>query len=141
LTRDRRPLVDGTEQASYESALADRMIESPGGLMPADVMRMALDVTGGDYPLATLTAHNLLKELKYSSTAQGERARHLSVGLQTAAALMPKLWEVARRDTTCDPQRRSSPDWPIYDRPTIRCTPRIPLARGTTSSACSLLAA
>jgi hypothetical protein len=51
LTRDRRPLVDGTEQASYESALADRMIESPGGLMPADVMRMALDVTGGDYPL------------------------------------------------------------------------------------------
>jgi hypothetical protein len=39
--------------------------------MPADVLKMALEVTGGDYPLATLTAHNLLKELKYSSTAQG----------------------------------------------------------------------
>jgi len=77
LTRDRRPLVDGTEQASYESTLADRMIESPGGLMPADVMRMALDVTGGDYPLATLTAHNLLKELKYSSTAQGGAGKAL----------------------------------------------------------------
>jgi hypothetical protein len=71
LTRDRRPLVDGTQQASYESALADRIIQSSGGLLPADVMRMALNVTGGDYPLATLTAHNLLKELKYSSTAQG----------------------------------------------------------------------
>ena len=77
LTRDRQPLVDGTEQASYESALADRISASPGGLLPADVMRMAIDVTGGDYPLATLTAHNLLKELKYSSTAQGGTGKAL----------------------------------------------------------------
>ena len=39
--------------------------------MPADVLQMAIDVAGGDYPLAMLTTHNLLKELKYSSTAQG----------------------------------------------------------------------
>jgi len=70
-TRDRRPLIDGTQQASYESALADRIAASPGGLMPADVLQMAIDVAGGDYPLAMLTTHNLLKELKYSSTAQG----------------------------------------------------------------------
>jgi hypothetical protein len=71
LTRDRHPLIGGTQQASYESALADRIAASSGGLMPADVLQMALRVTGGDYPLATLTAHNLLKELKYSSESQG----------------------------------------------------------------------
>jgi hypothetical protein len=71
LTRDRHPLIDGIQQASYESALADRIAASSGGLMPADVLQMALRVTSGDYPLATLTAHNLLKELKYSSEAQG----------------------------------------------------------------------
>jgi len=71
LTRDRHPLIDGTQHASYESALADRITASPSELMPADVLRMALEVTDGDYPLATLTAHNLLKELKYSSVTQG----------------------------------------------------------------------
>ena len=35
--------------------------------MPNDVMGLALQVANYDYPLAMLTAHNLLKELTYAS--------------------------------------------------------------------------
>jgi len=54
-------------QASYESVLASRIAESRGNLRPADVLRMALETCGNDYLLATLTAHNLLKEMAYTS--------------------------------------------------------------------------
>ncbi len=49
----------------YEEALRDRILEAPEQARPGDVMRMALDVAGGNYTLATLTAHNLLKNVAY----------------------------------------------------------------------------
>jgi hypothetical protein len=67
LTRDRYPFGDGELSASRESALAKRIAASSGNLLPNDVLKLALDATAGDYPLAVLTAHNLLKELTYAS--------------------------------------------------------------------------
>lgn len=52
--------------SSKELALAQKIIASGGNLMPDDVMGMALDVCAGDYWLATLTAHNMLKEVTYA---------------------------------------------------------------------------
>jgi hypothetical protein len=69
LTRDRQQLDEGELGVSFESALANRVATSPGALMPNDLLKMALDVTNGDYPLAMLTAHNLLKELTYANRA------------------------------------------------------------------------
>lgn len=66
------PYVDATMNQvnggkSYQQLLAERITASSGNLMPDQVLGMALDVTGGDYWLATLTAHNLLKEVAYAS--------------------------------------------------------------------------
>lgn len=48
----------------FEQALEQRLgAAAPQSLEPAEVTRIALDVTGGSYPLAVLTAHNLLKTL------------------------------------------------------------------------------
>lgn len=52
---------------SYEELLADRITSAGGELGPDQVLGLALDVTGGDYWLATLAAHNLLKEVAYAS--------------------------------------------------------------------------
>jgi hypothetical protein len=41
-------------------------VKQKGSLEPADVLRMALEVTHGDYTLAVLTAHNLLKDVAYT---------------------------------------------------------------------------
>ncbi|HLH21225.1 MAG TPA: carboxypeptidase regulatory-like domain-containing protein [Chloroflexota bacterium] len=65
LTRDQSHGEAG--DASYEALLAARVAASDEALQPPDVLRLALDVTGGDYPLATLVAHNLLKELAFAS--------------------------------------------------------------------------
>ncbi len=69
LTRDLRPGVQG--DASYESLLAARIAATDTMLRPQDLLRLALDVAGGDYPLGTLIAHNLLKELAFASSAGG----------------------------------------------------------------------
>jgi hypothetical protein len=45
----------------YEQALQKKILASRGNLQPADVLFYALRVTNGSYPLAVLTAHNLLK--------------------------------------------------------------------------------
>ena len=74
LTPDRDQLDDGELSASFESALADRIATSAGNLQPNDVLKLALDVTAGDYPLAMLTTHNLLKELTYASRPGGGSA-------------------------------------------------------------------
>ncbi len=51
---------------SKELALAEMIMASPGDLMPDQVLGMALEVCHGDYWLATLTAHNMLKEVTYA---------------------------------------------------------------------------
>jgi hypothetical protein len=67
LTRDRYRFEDGGLSTSKETALANRIAASAGNLMPNDVLKLALETTSGDYPLAMLTAHNMLKELTYAS--------------------------------------------------------------------------
>jgi hypothetical protein len=67
LTRDRQQRDDGQPAPSFESDLANRIATSEGNLQPNDVLKYALETTNGDYPLAMLTAHNLLKELTYAS--------------------------------------------------------------------------
>lgn len=51
---------------SYELALAMKLADSDGSVQPKDLLKMAVEVCGGDYPAATLVAHNLLKEIAYS---------------------------------------------------------------------------
>lgn len=63
--------LEGSENYPYAAVtkktmwdLYRRILASGGDqLEPADVMRLALDSTGGNYPLAVLTAHNLLKTI------------------------------------------------------------------------------
>lgn len=50
----------------YESQLRQQILASPGRLTPADVLRMALSVTNGNYTMATMTAHNFLKNITYT---------------------------------------------------------------------------
>lgn len=52
--------------SSKELALAQRIMASSGNLAPDDILGMALDVCSGDYWLAMLTAHNMLKEVTYA---------------------------------------------------------------------------
>lgn len=61
-------------KASYESMLAREIVTSRGGLRPADVLKMSLRVCQNDYLLATLTAHNLLKESVYVLREKGQTA-------------------------------------------------------------------
>jgi len=49
--------------AVYEPELRKLIVQSKGGLLPADVVGLALRVTKGSYPLAVLTAHNLFKNI------------------------------------------------------------------------------
>jgi hypothetical protein len=68
----------------FEVALRRKILASKGDLMPADVLRLALDsvkeVSGtASYPLAVLTAHNLLKNATMIGRAaiQDASAQHL----------------------------------------------------------------
>lgn len=54
-------------QDSIGLQLADAVLKSPGRMKPADVMGAALEITGGDVPLAALAVQTLLKEVKYQS--------------------------------------------------------------------------
>ena len=52
---------------SQELALAMKVADSPdGSVEPKDLLKMAVEVCEGDYPAATLVAHNFLKEIAYS---------------------------------------------------------------------------
>jgi len=52
---------------SQELALVMKVADSPdGSVEPKDLLKMAVEVCGGDYPAATLVAHNFLKEVAYS---------------------------------------------------------------------------
>lgn len=64
---------DGTEK-SYEARLYRQIVDSAKPLGPADVFGLSLDVCDGDYPLAMLTCHNMLKEVAYSKRHMGMEA-------------------------------------------------------------------
>ena len=52
---------------SQELALAMKVADSAdGSVQPKDLLKMAVEVCEGDYPAATLVAHNFLKEVAYS---------------------------------------------------------------------------
>ncbi len=72
------PPGDG-DARSCEQRLEDAILASSGNLTPADVMEMALQASGGNYPLATLVAHNLLKNIAY----QGRQQQRLIGGLMS----------------------------------------------------------
>jgi hypothetical protein len=55
---------------SAETRLAMAISRSPGNVTPAQLMRMSLQANNGDYTMALLTAHNLLKNMT-SSTRNG----------------------------------------------------------------------
>ncbi|UHD18790.1 hypothetical protein [Thiocapsa bogorovii] len=58
--RGRNPYADWT--AATEEPLRELILAAPeDSLLPADVMRMALKVSGGNYPLAVMTATAVLK--------------------------------------------------------------------------------
>ena len=60
---------------SRELALALKVNQSQdNSLAPKDVLKMALEVSGGDYPAATLLAHNFLKEITYSGRSRDEQS-------------------------------------------------------------------
>ena len=54
-------------QDSIGLQLAAAILAHPGRMKPAEVMGAALDICGGDVPLAALAVHTLLKEVKYQS--------------------------------------------------------------------------
>lgn len=87
--------ADGKAMLSRELALALKVAQSKdGALQPADLMKMAVEVCGGDYPSATLTAHNFLKEVAYSGRGSGLQAVFMRVdrfpGKDEAAKLLNK---------------------------------------------------
>jgi hypothetical protein len=64
LTRARDP--KDPQSRSFQDRLKDFILRDPKArLEPADVIKHALDAAHGNYPLAMLTAHNLLKEIAY----------------------------------------------------------------------------
>lgn len=70
------PYVDATKgrkgKTSPEAELAKRIIASRTPMMPGDVLGAALQITKGDYWLATLVCHNLLKEVTYAERAKAQ---------------------------------------------------------------------
>lgn len=65
----------------YESGLRAKILASNGNLSPAQVLRMCLDLTGGNYPTATLLAHNFLKNIAYNGRyAIAKLARLIEMG-------------------------------------------------------------
>jgi hypothetical protein len=63
-----------------QEVLRAKILASEGNLQPADVMYYALQATHGSYPLAVLTAHNLLKDVTKIGRQAIEDARGLKPG-------------------------------------------------------------
>ena len=76
---------------NYEQRLKARILASPGKLEPAEVVRLALDATHGNYPLAMLTAHNLFKEITYVGRNQEAAANAPAPGNLNGRLLPAKL--------------------------------------------------
>ncbi|MCC6996920.1 MAG: hypothetical protein IT370_20070 [Deltaproteobacteria bacterium] len=69
------PYVDVTKgigkgKQSPESQLARAIMSAKGQPTPGQVLGAALKITGGDYWLATLVCHNLLKEVTYAERSK-----------------------------------------------------------------------
>ncbi|WP_141700638.1 hypothetical protein [Methyloceanibacter superfactus] len=80
--RDTNPYARLT--AKTEDRLRDSMLAAPkGSLTPARVMDMALDASGGNYPIATLTAHSVLK-------SHTKRGREIIEKMQTRVAALSR---------------------------------------------------
>jgi len=72
--RDTNPYAALT--AKSEDVLRKKILAAPrGSLTPAQVMDMALDASGGNYPIATLTAHSVLKSAAIRGREVVERMR------------------------------------------------------------------
>lgn len=80
----------GGGNQSLEAKLAQKITASPGNLMPDQVMGMSLDVCGGDYWLATLTAHNLLKEVTYAERSGTQSL----IGWDNSNMMNSKKWQL-----------------------------------------------
>lgn len=59
--------------SGYAASLKQQVLNSKGGITPADLLSMALSITGDNYPLAVLTCHNLIKDEAYSGRAKAEQ--------------------------------------------------------------------
>jgi hypothetical protein len=86
--RDKNPYARLTAQT--EGRLRESILAAPrGSLTPARVMDMALDASGGNYPIATLTAHSVLKSAAIHGREVVERmqarANNLATGVITQA--------------------------------------------------------
>ena len=83
-----------------QQELLGRILDSPGHLEPASLLKLALEVTHGSYPLAVLTTHNLLKDvalqgrnaIEQGEGVSGPRLVHQNlIELEDAASVVSKL--------------------------------------------------
>jgi hypothetical protein len=86
------PYVDATKgrhgRSSPEAELAKVILASRTPMMPGDVLGAALKITKGDYWLATLVCHNLLKEVTYAERDK----RQAVVGWNAKSPGRANLW-------------------------------------------------
>ncbi|MBC7475028.1 MAG: hypothetical protein H7263_12105 [Candidatus Sericytochromatia bacterium] len=60
---------------SYIDKFRDNLLKSDKkNLTPSDVIKLSLDATNGDYGLASLTAHNFLKNITYRGRQEGVKS-------------------------------------------------------------------
>jgi hypothetical protein len=78
------PPGDG-DRRSPEQRLEQAILDSGGELRPADVLALSLRACDGNYPLAVLTSHNLLKELAHLGNEQARVVREAFAGGREAA--------------------------------------------------------
>ena len=89
------PPGDG-DARSYMGRLEDSIRASRVELTPADVMARAMNVANGNYPLAVLTAHNLLKDVAYQGR-QERRKLDVRVRQNKDLAFPARLGDIASK--------------------------------------------
>lgn len=77
----RTPDKLGAPGSTPESRLREAMLAEKGPLEPADVLKLSLQVNGNDYFLASLAAHNVLKD-----ACSTERRLHAKQAMDPAVA-------------------------------------------------------
>ena len=101
---------------SRELALALKVNQAKdNSLAPKDVLKMALEVSGGDYPAATLLAHNFLKEITYSGRSRFESSFATVSGFPESDAAA-KAANANRRKEYQTALRKNAPDFVVYPR-------------------------
>ena len=94
-------------------------VKQKGSLQPSDVLRMALEVTHGNYTLAVLTAHNLLKDVAYSGREIIAKGNHPATFARSGRELLSQLQPQAQiavrlADLRQDPARAADKLGPWY---------------------------